>query len=124
LLRTLLIIFLLSAICGTGCSSVDLGRIQSDAIDYYVDGDLESYKKDIRDAYERDPDDPYAMNNMGVLYELEGDIKKAKEMYSKAIDHAGERTVRKSSREGDKDKYLKDIAEENLDRVERFKAIP
>jgi len=124
MLRTLLIILLLSAICGTGCTVGEVARIESDAIDYYVAGDIESYKKDIRDAYERDPDDPYAMNNMGVLYELEGDIQQAKEMYSKAADHAGERTVRKSSREGDKDKYLKDIAEENLERVERFKAIP
>lgn len=124
MLRTLLIVLLLSALCLTACTLGEEARIQSDAIDYYVDGDIEAYKKDIRDAYEKDPDDPYAMNNMGVLYELEGDIPKAKEMYTKAIDHAGDRTVRKSSREGDKDKYLKDIAEENLERVERFKAVP
>lgn len=108
----------------TGCGLSETARIQSDAIDYYVDGDIEAYKAAIRDAYEKDPDDPYVMNNMGVLYELEGDISKAKEMYRKAADNAGDRTVRKSSRKEDKDKYLKDVAEENLERIEKFKGGP
>jgi tetratricopeptide (TPR) repeat protein len=120
LLRALVIMLSLSAAGMTGCTLGEIAKIQSDGIDYYVDGDIEAYKEEIRNAYEKDPDDPYAMNNMGVVYELEGDIPKAKEMYKKAADNAGERGIRKSSREGDKDRSLKEIAEENLKRIEKF----
>ncbi len=113
----LLIVFSLFMLMA-GCAYDKVTRQESEGIDHLVQGDVEEFKADIRDAYSQAPDDPFVMNNMGVVYELEGDLQRAREMYGKAVENAGERRVTKSSKDGDAGRLLKDVARDNLKRVE------
>ena len=111
----------ITAFIAGGCTYSQSAKKQSEGIDALVQGDVEKFKAEVRSAYQMDPDDPYAMNNMGVVYELEGNREKAIEMYKKAAQNAGDLSVKKSSREGDKDRLLRDVADENRKRVEGAK---
>ncbi len=110
------LVLLLSVV--TGCAVDKVTREQSEGIDHYVDGDLREFRAKVLSSFKEAPDNPYVMNNMGVLYELEGNLPAAREMYRKAIDNAGELEVTKSSNRTDEGKLLKDVAKENLERVE------
>jgi Flp pilus assembly protein TadD len=120
-MKYFLFILMAVAFMASGCTYSQTAKKQSDGIDALVQGDVEKFKAEIRSAYQMDPDDPYVMNNMGVVYEIEGNREKAREMYKKAAQNAGNLVVNKSSRQGDKDRLLRDVAEENLRRAESGK---
>ena len=68
-----------------------------------------------------DPNNPFALMNMGVVYEKEGQPKKALAMYQ-AVASGSSDAVAGSAQEPDKDAVpLKKLAQENIDRILRMK---
>ena len=68
-----------------------------------------------------DPNNPFALMNMGVVYEKEGQPKKALAMYQ-AVASGTSDAVAGSPQEPDKEAVpLKKLAQENIDRILRMK---
>ncbi len=68
-----------------------------------------------------DPVNPFALMNMGVVYEKEGQPKKALQMYQ-AVASGTSDAVASSGQEPDKEAVpLKKLAQENIDRILRMK---
>ena len=65
-------------------------------------------------ALEINPDNPYAILNMGVIYEMEGDKDKAAEMYNRVISLNGDEKAFTSTDPKQTGRKLTDIARDNL----------
>jgi len=64
------------------------------------------------------PDNAFALMNMGVVYEKEGYPKKALKMYRTVVSVGTTETASEASNQGKKGALLVDIARENIDRLE------
>jgi Tfp pilus assembly protein PilF len=65
-------------------------------------------------ALEINPENPYALLNMGVVYQNTGRIEKARETYQKVIALNPSARAAKSTKSDKEGKLLVDIARENL----------
>ncbi len=65
-------------------------------------------------ALEYNPDNPYAILNMGVVYQNTGRPDKAREMYQKVIEMNTKANAEKSNKDWAVGKELSDIAKKNL----------
>src|SRR3954453_12442955 len=61
--------------------------------------DYDRAKKLFYRAYLLDPDDPFTLNNLGYVAELEGDIDRAQRYYDLAAQHKSDALVDKSNNE-------------------------
>lgn len=96
---------------GTDMQLCDLGYRRLQAKDY--DKAKEYYEK----ALAVNPDNPYAILNMGVIYQEKGEIDKAIDMYNRIISlNPVERAIR-STDSTQKGKTLADIARDNLSKI-------
>ncbi|PKL39711.1 MAG: hypothetical protein CVV44_05680 [Spirochaetae bacterium HGW-Spirochaetae-1] len=59
-------------------------EINNSAVDLALAGKLPEAEILFRDIIEDDPDDAAALNNLGIIYEIAGDMKAAFDMYSRA----------------------------------------
>jgi general secretion pathway protein D len=64
------------------------------------------------------PDNPYALLNLGVVYQNTGRIEKAKRMYQKVIDMNTKLTAKNSTDSNFKGKSLAEIAKMNIQSIE------
>ncbi len=64
------------------------------------------------------PDNPYALLNLGVVYQNTGRIEKAKQMYQKVIDMNSQLTAKSSTDSNFKGKSLAEIAKINIQSLE------
>ena len=101
-----------------GCSStpekapdVDLSEQAFEAISA---GDYEKAEALLEVALSINPDNPYALLNLGVVYQNTGRVENAREQYVKIILLDAKETVVRSNVEGMEGKSLVDIAKENL----------
>lgn len=69
-------------------------------------------------ALEINPDNPYCILNMGVIYEKEGDREKAAEMYKKVIAAGSNERAFESTDPMQVGRKLTDIARDNLENLE------
>ncbi len=84
-------------------------------------GDIVAAKEFFTEALVIDSVNPFALMNLGVVYEKEGQPKKALEMYQ-AVASGNSDAVASSSSEPDKKPVLlKTLAQENIDRILRTK---
>jgi general secretion pathway protein D len=91
----------------------DLGYRHLQAKDY------ERAKEYFEKALEINPDNPYAILNMGVIYEREGKRDEAIKMYERVISlNPADRDLSASTPEREGRKLL-DIAKDNLDNLEK-----
>jgi Tfp pilus assembly protein PilF len=114
------IIVILSFILA-GCAStpekapdVDLTEQAYTAI---AEGDYEKAEALLEVALSINPDNPYALLNMGVVYHQTGRIEKAREQYVKVILLDSQEIVYESNVEGLEGKRLVDIAKRNLENL-------
>jgi tetratricopeptide (TPR) repeat protein len=75
----------------------------------------------LEEALSLNSENPYALLNMGVVYQNTGRIEKAREMYEKVIALAPEDTVAVSNKSSAIGKTLADLARENLIILEKQK---
>jgi Flp pilus assembly protein TadD len=72
--------------------------------------DYDRAKKLFYRAYLLDPDDPFTLNNLGYVAELEGDIDRAQRYYDLAAQHKSEAIVDKSDNEAAQGKPVSKVA--------------
>lgn len=93
---------------------VDLSEQAFEAISA---GDYEKAEALLEVALSINPDNPYALLNLGVVYQNTGRIEKAREQYVKIILLDAKETVARSNVKGMEGKSLVDIAKENLENM-------
>ncbi len=70
-------------------------------------------------AYLMDPDDPFTLNNLGYISELQGDVDRAQRYYELAAENTSDATIDRSTDEDLKGKPLKEIAGKTDDKKMR-----
>ncbi|RLC01226.1 MAG: hypothetical protein DRH90_16680 [Deltaproteobacteria bacterium] len=120
-IKALSIILLSLSFLMISCSStpekapdVDLSEQAFEAIS---EGDYEQAEALLEVALSINPDNPYAILNLGVVYQRTGRIEKAREQYVKIILQDAKETVVRSNVRGMEGKSLVDIAKDNLENL-------
>ncbi len=72
--------------------------------------DYEKAKKLFYKAYLLDPNDPFTLNNLGYMAELDGDVERAQRFYQLAQEQNSEATVDRSSNDDNKGKTVAMVA--------------
>lgn len=85
--------------------------------------ELEAAKEYFREALVIDPVNPFALMNMGVVYEKEGKPQQAIEMYQAVVSSSSDAVADISSDPLTKGVPLKKLAQESLDRILRTTGI-
>src|ERR1051326_8596391 len=67
-------------------------------------------KKLFYKAYLLDPNDPFTLNNLGYISELDGDLDRAQRYYGLAADLSSDATVAKSTSESVQGKSVAEVA--------------
>ena len=120
-IKALFIILLSLSFLLISCSStpekapdVDLSEQAFEAIS---EGNYEQAEALLEVALSINPDNPYAILNLGVVYQNTGRIEKAREQYVKIILQDAKETVVRSNVRGMEGKSLVDIAKDNLENL-------
>lgn len=87
-------------------------------------GDLANAKDLFRKALQQDPTNPYAAMDMGVVYEQEGAIDLALEMYRSVINSGTQEVASVASDSDRMGTPLVQIARENIERLTKSGAVP
>jgi|WetSurMetagenome_2_1015567.scaffolds.fasta_scaffold1572202_1 hypothetical protein len=102
-----------------GCTAADKSTQKSRAaLDAQQAGDMEKYKKLVKEAHDLNPEDVFTINNVGTVYEMEGNIVEAKAHFKECMEKAGDLEIGKSAAKEWAGKPLKDLCAANLKRVE------
>lgn len=72
--------------------------------------DYAKAKKLFYKAYLLDPDDPFTLNNLGYIAELEGDVDRAQRFYQLSQDQKSQATVDRASNDNIKGKTVAEVA--------------
>jgi len=72
--------------------------------------DYTKAKKLFYKAYLLDPDDPFTLNNLGYIAELEGDVDRAQRFYQLSQDQKSQATVDRASNDNIKGKTVAEVA--------------
>ena len=72
--------------------------------------DYDRAKKLFYKAYLLDPNDPFTLNNLGYMAELDGDVERAQRFYQLAQEENSEATVDRSSNDDNKGKTVAAVA--------------
>ncbi|MBE0583642.1 MAG: tetratricopeptide repeat protein, partial [Desulfofustis sp.] len=83
-------------------------------------GNLESARQYLMSALEIDGTNPYALINLGVIHEKEGDYPKAIEMYQKVIDTNTKESALPPQGYHGEDLSLLNLARQNIEHVQRL----
>ncbi|MCI5142043.1 MAG: type II secretion system protein GspD, partial [Candidatus Electrothrix sp. ATG1] len=75
-----------------------------------------------RQALKIQPDNPYALINMGIIYEHEKQFKEAEETYQQVLDQADSRKDSSGADHTPEDQALLNTARENLRKIQRIQS--
>ena len=89
-------------------------ELSEQAFEAIAAGDYEKAEAVLEVALSINPENPYALLNLGVVYQNTGRIEKAREQYVRVILMNAEEKVLKSNVPGMEGKSLVDIAKQNL----------
>lgn len=106
----LMVIGLVAMLAGCASLSRDM-RLSNQAYEDILNKDYTQAEKHLTDALDINPNNPYALINMGVVYENTGRQAQAREMYEKAKAVGSREVPSRTSKDWAKDKPLVDIAE-------------
>jgi len=105
------------AACASGPAEAPDTKLADDAFDLILKKDYEQAEATLDVARSINPDNPYVLLNLGVVYQSTGRIERAREMYVRIIllnppDVAGESNV-----PGAQGKKVVELAKHNLENL-------
>jgi tetratricopeptide (TPR) repeat protein len=115
----LLLLVFVGALC-MSCAMSETQRLVRKGVRAFNDGDIDKFKEYTREAYEKSPDDPFVLNNMGYIEEMEGNKEKAFEFFKKAAEKADDRTVDLSQFKDQEGRSINDIVKDNYQRLAKI----
>jgi tetratricopeptide (TPR) repeat protein len=110
------VLMLLLAVFIFGCgATLSKDMLNSNmGLDSISNGNFKDAEYYLDEALKENPNNPFAILNMGVVYQNTNRIPQAKEMYEKVIRLNPQDIVSKSNLDQKKGKTLTDVAKENL----------
>lgn len=90
-------------------------KLNQDGVKAIQHHKLDQARKLFYKAYLLDPDDPFTLNNLGYISELNGDIERAQRYYELAAENTSDATIDRSTREGYKGKSVAEVAGRAVD---------
>jgi len=84
------------------------------AFDELAEGKCSLAESHLKEAYKIDPNDPYVLLNLGVVYQNSGRKEEAKEMYSKAMEMGASETPPRVQYKNDSELTISSIAQRNI----------
>jgi len=108
---------LVLASCASGPQKAPDEDLTEQAFEAISAGDYQKAEALLEVALSINSENPYALLNMGVVYQNTGRIEKARELYVKVILQDAKEEVRRSNVKGMEGKSLVDIAKENLENL-------
>ncbi len=100
-----------------GCAGRD-AKLSSQALEKIAAGNYEQAEADLQRALSINPNNPYALLNLGVVYHNTERPEKAREMYEKVVALKPKQRAVTSNQEGMAGQSLVDIAKRNLELLE------
>jgi Flp pilus assembly protein TadD len=85
-------------------------KLNQQGVKAVKDHDFQEAKKLFYQAYLLDPNDPFTLNNLGYIAELEGQVDRAQRFYALASQHATDATVATASTSSLKGKSVAEVA--------------
>ena len=97
----------------SACASTDQ-RLATKGFEAIEKSQLADAERVLTEALDSNPDNPYALLNLGAVYQRTGRFDEAREMFERVIALDAQSKPAKRSWFVDPDKNLKQIAEDNL----------
>jgi Flp pilus assembly protein TadD len=114
---TIVILSLMVLSCASSPQESPDMELSEQAFEAIAAGDYEKAEAILEVALSINPENPYALLNLGVVYQNTGRIEKAREQYVKIILLEAEEKVLKSNVKEMEGKSLVDIAKQNLENL-------
>lgn len=117
-MKKIIYLILLFVVLVIGCATTN--NISTDmkyanwGFDFICKGMYVDAEKYLKQALVVNPENPYALLNLGVVYQNTGRPEKARPLYEKVIKLNPKDTATRSNLEGKAGKTLVDLAKENL----------
>lgn len=102
--------------CATKTISTDM-KFNNWGYDLICKGLYEDAEKYLKQALVENPENPYALLNLGVVYQNTGNPEKARVMYEKVIGLNPKSVANRSNHDGKAGKTLVELAKENLQKL-------
>jgi Flp pilus assembly protein TadD len=93
-----------------GSKPTPVQKLNQEGVKAVKDHDFQQAKKLFYQAYLLDPNDPFTLNNLGYIAELEGQVDRAQRFYALASQHATDATVATASTASLKGKSVAEVA--------------
>jgi general secretion pathway protein D len=106
--------FLVVALAGCATMTED-NRLATRGFNYIDEGDMRAAEEELNAALDVNPDNPYALLNLGVVYEATGRTDDARDYYIRVIESETTAIAARSTVDAERGEKLVDIAERNLD---------
>jgi Flp pilus assembly protein TadD len=99
-----------------GSKPTPVQKLNQQGVKAVQDHNFEEAKRLFYKAYLLDPNDPFTLNNLGYIAELEGQVDRAQRFYALAAEHATDATVAAATLSSLKGKSVSDVAGKTEDR--------
>ena len=90
-------------------------KLNQDGVKAVQDHNYEKAKRLFYKAYLLDPNDPFTLNNLGYIAELDGDIDRAQRFYTLAAEQPSEAVIARSTNPAMKGREVADVAGNAVD---------
>ena len=120
-MNRVIVLLIISCLCFAGCASGPATapdtELADEAFELMLKGDYEQAEATLEVARSINPDNPYVLLNLGVVYQNTGRIDKAREMYVRIILLNPPEVARNSNVPDAQDQKIVDLAKQNLENL-------
>ena len=115
--RLFLIASLAAALGGCAVPFTKEQQLVQDGFDHILNQQWSDAETVLLQALESDANDPYALLNLGVVYQQTGRDDQARDMYNRVIESDTTLRASRSNLTDERDRLLTELAQDNLDRM-------
>jgi general secretion pathway protein D len=108
-------VVLVIALAGCTTTPTDANRLAMDGYEYIKQGKMDKAEQALNAALEDDPENPFALLNLGVVYQETGRREEALRKWLQVVDLDSSETAARSTVSAERGEKLKNIARRNLD---------
>jgi tetratricopeptide (TPR) repeat protein len=108
-------VVLVIALAGCTTTPTNANRLAMDGYEYIKQGKMDKAEQALNAALEDDPKNPFALLNLGVVYQETGRREEALRKWLQVVDLDSSETAARSTVSAERGEKLKNIARRNLD---------
>lgn len=117
--RLFLIASIAAALGGCAVTPSNETKLVNNGFEYILNQQWSEAETVLLQALESNADDPFALLNLGVVYQQTGRNEEAREMYNRVIDSKTTLRAGRSNIAEERDRPLTELAQDNLARMSR-----